>query len=123
MGGNHNSSMLGRDFETLSKCKERGITYSAYSPLGGLSGVDVVGNPVVKSIGQKHGKSSAQVALRWLTQQEIVVVTASYKASHLKTDLEVFDFTLADDEMSALRKLNDTMTVGRVPGEEGALHV
>merc|ERR1711972_950361 len=118
MGGNHNSSMLGRDFETLSKCKERGITYSAYSPLGGLSGVDVLGNSVVKSIGQKHGKSSAQVALRWLTQQGVVVVTASDKASHLKTDLEVFDFTLADDEMSALREIGDGSIAGGIAREE-----
>lgn len=121
--GNHNSSESGRDFETLSKCKERGITYSAYSPLGGLSGVDVLGNPVVKSIGQKHGKSSAQVALRWLTQQGVVVVTASDKASHLETDLEIFDFTLADDEMNALHKIGDGVIVGRVLGEEATLHV
>ena len=39
--GNHNNESYGRDFQTLQKCKEKGITYSAYSPLGGLSGVDV----------------------------------------------------------------------------------
>merc|ERR1711957_195160 len=70
--GNHKNSAHGSDFETLAKCKERNITFSAYSPLGGLSGVDVLGNSIVYNIGQRYGKSSAQVALRWLTQQGVV---------------------------------------------------
>merc|ERR1712187_875758 len=114
--------MFGRDFETLAKCKERNITFSAYSPLGGLSGVDVIGNPTVKSIGQRHGKSSAQVALRWLTQQGVVVVTASDKVSHLKTDLEIFDFILSDDEVAALRNISEEATGGR-GGKEKNLRV
>lgn len=103
--GNHNSSAFGRDFQTLAKCREKKITYSAYSPLGGLSGVDVLGNPTVVGIGKKHGKSSAQVALRWVTQQGVVAVTASTKASHLESDLGIFDFTLTDDEMATLAKI------------------
>eukprot|EP00929_Paragymnodinium_shiwhaense_P054588 TRINITY_DN27367_c0_g1_i1.p1 TRINITY_DN27367_c0_g1~~TRINITY_DN27367_c0_g1_i1.p1 ORF type:complete len:317 (-),score=50.94 TRINITY_DN27367_c0_g1_i1:63-1013(-) len=105
--GGHNDSKDGRDFDTLTKCKERNITYSAYSPLGGLSGVDVLGNPTVKAIAQRHNKSTAQTALRWITQQGVVVVTASDKVSHLETDLQIFDFTLSDDEMAALRKVGD----------------
>ena len=89
----------------MAKCKEKGITYSAYSPLGGLSGVDVLSNPTVKSIGAKHGKSSAQVALRWVTQQGVVAVTASTKASHLESDLGIFDFSLTAEEMAALTKI------------------
>ena len=46
----HNKTLLGRDLQTLAKCKEKGITYSAYSPLGGLSGVDVLSNPTVKQV-------------------------------------------------------------------------
>lgn len=121
--GNHNNSNYGRDFDTLKKCKERGITYSAYSPLGGLSGVDVLKNPIVKSIGQRVNKSTAQVALRWLTQQGIVVVTASDKVSHLKTDLEIFDFTLSDDEMQALRKIGDEVTGADLVRKGTTFHV
>ena len=47
--GGHNETKFGRDLQTLEKCREKKITYSAYSPLGGLSGVDVLGNPVVKA--------------------------------------------------------------------------
>ena len=103
--GNHNDTQYGRDFATLAKCREKKITYSAYSPLGGLSGVDVLGNPTVVSIGTAHGKNSAQVALRWVTQQGVVAVTASTKASHLQTDLDIFDFTLTDEEMATLTKI------------------
>lgn len=103
--GNHNNESYGRDFQTLAKCKEKGITYSAYSPLGGLSGVDVLNDPRVKAVGAAHNKSSAQVALRWVTQQEVVAVTASTKVSHLKSDLDIFDFTLTAAEMAALSKI------------------
>ena len=103
--GNHNSTALGRDLDTLATCRQKGITYSAYSPLGGLSGVDVLSNPTVLAVGRAHNKSSAQVALRWVTQQGVVAVTASTKASHLKSDLAIFDFELTKAEMAALTKI------------------
>lgn len=103
--GGHNNSSFGRDFATLAKCKEKGITYSAYSPLGGLSGVDVLNDPRVKAVGAAHNKSSAQVALRWVTQQEVVAVTASTKVSHLRSDLGIFDFSLTQGEMQELAKI------------------
>lgn len=101
----HNDTKYGRDFETLDKCRAKGITYSAYSPLGGLSGVDVLSNPQVVAVGKAHNKSSAQVALRWVTQQGVVAVTASTKPSHLAGDLDIFDFTLSSDEMATLTKI------------------
>lgn len=103
--GNHNTTNFGSDFKTVAKCREKGITYSAYSPLGGLSGVDILGNERVLAVGQAHNKSSAQVALRWLTQQGIVVVTASTAASHLKGDLDIFEFTLSEAEMAMLTEI------------------
>ena len=100
--GGHSHSALGRDIATLRKCEELNITYSAYSPLGGLSGVNVLGNPTVLGIGKAHNKTSAQVALRWVTQQGVVAVTASNKSSYDKEDLDIYDFTLSDAEMTAL---------------------
>ena len=43
--------------------------------------------------------------MRWVTQQEVVAVTASDKASHLASDLDIFDFTLTDAEMAVLTKI------------------
>ena len=101
----HSRPDAGRDFETLAECKRRNITYSAYSPLGGLSKIPVLSNPTVKAVAAAHNKSTAQVALRWVTQQEVTAVTASDNVEHLKGDLDIFDFTLTDDEMAELSAL------------------
>ena len=60
--GGHNSSTLGRDDATLAKCKEKGITHSAYSPLGGLSHVDVLRDPRVATVAAAHPASPRR---RW----------------------------------------------------------
>lgn len=93
--GNH-------DDRTLQKCRELNITYSAYSPLGGINGLDVLHNDEVLSVASAHGRSTAEVALRWVVQQGVVAVTASNKESHQKSDLSVFDFELTDAEMNSL---------------------
>merc|ERR1711865_677236 len=67
---------LGGGDDTVKFCKANGISYSAYSPLGGLTGTDVFKDPTVIAIGNKHNVGPAQVALRWLVQQNISVVTA-----------------------------------------------
>ena len=103
--GGHNESAFGRDDATLARCKEKGITYSAYSPLGGLSHVDVLHDPRVLQVAAAHKKSAAQVALRWVIQQEVVAVTASTKITHLESDLQVFDFSLTTAEMELLAKI------------------
>ena len=103
--GGHNESVFGRDDATLAKCKAKGITYSAYSPLGGLSHVDVLHDPRVLRVAAAHKKSAAQVALRWVIQQEVVAVTASTKIAHLEADLQVFDFSLTATEMELLAKI------------------
>jgi len=103
--GNHNKTLHGSDYQTLAKCQQKKITYSAYSPLGGLSDVDILHNPTVIAIGEAHNKSTAQVALRWATQQGVVCVTASTTPSHLASDLDIFDFTLSPAEMEALTQI------------------
>merc|ERR1712113_889994 len=99
----HEFSMLGSDLATLHRCQSLGITYSAYSPLGGLSGIDVLSNPDVVAVAKACNKSTAEVALRWVVQQGVVAVTASDKASHDKSDLDIFSFSLTEDEMQRLR--------------------
>lgn len=98
----HHSSPHGHNMETLRKCQEEGITYSAYSPLGGLSGGHVLAQPEVLAVAAAHKKSAAQVALRWVVQQGIPAITAGNNDAHLLGDMQVFDFQLSDDEMSRL---------------------
>lgn len=102
-GGNAGAvTPLGRDTATRNACRQHGITFSAYSPLGGLSGIDVLHDPVVVKVAAAHNTSTAQVALRWVVQQGVVAVTASDKARYDVSDLDIFDFELTGNEMSAL---------------------
>ena len=101
----HNKTLHGSDPKTIAACRKLGITYSAYSPLGGLTGVDILRDPRVEAVAKAHGKSTAQVALRWLVQQGIVPVTASTNPMHLASDLDIFGFQLSDAEVTALAEI------------------
>lgn len=88
----------------LEKCREHDMMLTAYSP---LARGDVIGNETLKAIGEKYGKSEAQVALRWLIQQEDV--SAIPKAStpeHQEANLQIFDFELDSNEMEEISKLH-----------------
>jgi 2,5-diketo-D-gluconate reductase B len=83
--------------DLLAYCLDEGVLLTAYTPLakGGIAD-----DGPLAEIGQRHGKTAAQVALRWLLQQE--VVSAIPKASsreHLRENLDVFDFELSAAEM------------------------
>jgi 2,5-diketo-D-gluconate reductase A len=102
---NHNEShnpKYGGDDATVRYCKAHGISYSAYSPLEGLSGGSVMKIPQVVAIAKAHGVSPAQVALRWLVQQNISAVTAAHNPQFISEDLDIFSFELTPTEMNAL---------------------
>ncbi len=99
--------------------RKQGVTYEGFSPLcgpcpGGDSS-ELISGKLVTSIGAKYGKSGAQVALRWQVQQGIPVIPKSDKASHLKENLDLFSWSLSDDDMAAL----NASTVPPVAGEPG----
>ena len=92
---------------------EFGTKMMAWGPLGG-QGVDgIVNSKVLSDIGAKHGKSAAQVALRWLTQRGIVAIPKSTHRERMEQNFNVFDFTLSSDDMSLIANLNqhDTGTI------------
>ena len=85
----------------------------AWGPLGG-QGIDgIVKSKVLSDIGAKYGKSAAQVALRWLTQRGIVAIPKSTHRERMEQNLNVFDFTLCNDDMALISNLNqhDTGTI------------
>lgn len=89
--------------EILEFCIENDVVLTAYSP---LAKGRVVDNEVLEAIGRRHEKTAAQVALRWLLQQE--VVAAIPKASsheHVEENFDVFDFELGSDEMAQIFEL------------------
>ncbi|OLP61581.1 2,5-didehydrogluconate reductase [Xaviernesmea oryzae] len=63
-------------------------------------------DPLLNDIGARHGKTAAQVTLRWLTQQlSVIALSKTSTASRLKENFEIFDFTLTEDEMAAIHGL------------------
>lgn len=63
-------------------------------------------NPVLEAIGKKYGKSVAQTALRWLTQRGVIIIPKSVHVERMEQNLDIFDFTLSDDDMAAIAALD-----------------
>ena len=83
---------------------EHGIVTEAYGPLGVGRLLD---NPTISAVAQAHGKTPAQVLIRWSIQLGNVVIPRSANPARIKSNLEVFDFELTDDEMATLNGLDD----------------
>ena len=63
-------------------------------------------HPVLTAIGQKYGKTAAQVALRWKTQRGVIVIPKSTHQERMVENLNIWDFSLSDDDMSAIAALD-----------------
>ena len=90
-----------------------GTKMMAWGPLGG-QGVDgIIKSDLLAGIGAKYGKTASQVALRWLTQPSIVAIPKSTHKERMQQNLDIFDFTLTNDDMAQIATMNqhDTGTV------------
>lgn len=85
---------------------EFGTKMMAWGPLGGQGVESIVKSEKLATIGAKHGKTAAQVALRWLTQCGIVAIPKSSHKERMAQNLNIFDFTLSDDDMTQIAMLN-----------------
>jgi diketogulonate reductase-like aldo/keto reductase len=83
---------------------EYGIVTEAYSPLGVGNLLD---NAAIGSVAQAHGKTPAQVLIRWSIQLGNIVIPRSSSPERIAENIDVFDFELSDDEMSTLNGLDD----------------
>jgi diketogulonate reductase-like aldo/keto reductase len=88
--------------KVIAACKTHDMAVVAYSPIarGGAEGDKVLGR-----IAKAHGKSSAQISLRWLVQQGVVVIPRTSKAERLKENIALFDFELTAAEMKEIAGL------------------
>ncbi len=88
--------------KVIAACQKSGIAVVAYSPIarGGAKG-----DEVLERIGKVHGKSAAQVSLRWLTQHGVGVIPRTSKIERLAENFEIFDFKLSDAEMKEIAGL------------------
>ena len=89
----------------MDYCKMKGITLEAYSPLGSNAG-KVIKDPKVTALAAKYGKDPGQVVLKWLVQQGIVVLPRSSSEKRMKSNMDIFNFELSDEDMALLAALN-----------------
>jgi diketogulonate reductase-like aldo/keto reductase len=102
----------------LTAVRQRGLVFIAYCPLGRGR---LLGDPVLADIAAARGRSVAQIALRWLMQQNVAAIPFSSNPQRIADNFNVFDFALADDEMkriAALKRAGGRIAnpAGRVPG-------
>ena len=67
---------------------------------------NLFGDQMLSAIGDAHGKSVAQVVLRWLVQRDIVTIPKSVRRDRMEQNLDVFDFTLTDDQMAEIATMD-----------------
>ncbi len=92
---------------------EQRIATEAWSPLGQGKGLLEV--PAIVAIAQKHGRTPAQVVLRWHVQLGNIVIPKSVTPSRIKENIEVFDFSLDDEDLAAISALNEDRRLGPDP--------
>lgn len=87
--------------------QDLGIVVQGWYPLGGRGyTAELLGNEVISSIAESHGKSSAQIILRWNLQKGVVVIPGSSNPDHIQENTELFDFELTEDEMEQINALD-----------------
>lgn len=111
----------------LRFCQEEKITVTAFSPFGASSYVplqmaeeneSVLDETIIKEIANGAGKTPGQIVLRWAVQRGTVVIPKTQTIGHLKDNLEIFDFALTGEEMTAIdqldrnRRFNDPAVFG-----------
>lgn len=86
--------------------KKYGLAHQAYAPLGQGRENEMFENDIVKEIAASHGKTPAQIALRFLVQNGISVIPKSVHADRIRKNIDIFDFALTDEEMKVLSALD-----------------
>ena len=89
----------------LALMKEYGVQPEAWGPFAeGNHGIFT--HPVLTTIGQKYGKSAAQVALRWNVQRGVIVIPKSVHKERMEQNIDIWDFQLSDEDMAEIAKLD-----------------
>ena len=81
------------------------IKLMSWYPLG-HGDTSLLNENIFSELGKKYGKTSAQIILKWHTQMGFAVIPGSKKTEHIKDNLNIFDFTLTDDDMAEIAKLD-----------------
>ena len=94
-----------RQDKIIAACGRHGLLVTCHVPLARGT---VLKDPVIQDIAKPHGKTAAQVALKWLVQQpNMVVVPRALEYSEIKENIDIFDFELSENEMNQISGLRD----------------
>ncbi|WP_078380032.1 aldo/keto reductase [Sutcliffiella halmapala] len=96
-------------------CAKHNIFVEAWSPLD--QGGEVLQDEVIQKIAASHGKTPAQVVLRWHLQNNTIVIPKSVTASRIEENFQVFDFELSEDEIQEINQLNRNRRKGSHPND------
>ena len=102
------AQLVGTDQDTTDVkafLKENGIVPQAWYPLG-HGDKALLEEPLFAELGKKYGKSAPQIILRWHIQSGNIVIPGSKNPDHIKSNFDLFDFALTDDEMAQITALN-----------------
>ncbi len=91
--------------ELREYCKEHNIQLMAHTPTGRMS-EELVNNDILVRLSKKYHKSIAQVIMRWHYQNNIIPIVNTINRSHMKEDLEIFDFRLSENELLQIDSLD-----------------
>ncbi|KAJ4817952.1 NAD(P)-linked oxidoreductase superfamily protein [Rhynchospora pubera] len=108
-------------------CARKGIGITAYSPLGGQSNLSpnpVFTSEVLKKIADAKGKTVAQISLRWLLEQGVIIVVKSFNKERLQQNLDIFEWELTDEERQKISTIPQKKagTVEFLLSKEGSLN-
>ncbi len=90
--------------ELLARCRAMGVQLEAYSPLTKGRRFD---HPAVRAVADRHGRTPAQVLVRWALQHDLVVIPKSSRVERIRENARVFDFSLDAGDMAALDGLDE----------------
>ena len=103
-------SPLNTQKQLIKYCQEKGIAVEAMSTFSHYRSTktrsEIMDNTVLKAIACKYDKSVAQIVLRWLVQQKVAVIPKSASSGHLRENISIFDFELADEDMRQIDLLD-----------------
>ena len=99
--------------ETRDACEQHGIIIESYSPL--MQAGEALEHPVIAKLAEQHGKSPAQVILRWHIQNGFIVIPKSVRAQRIQENIALFDFELSDSDMQAIAGMDRGQRIGADP--------
>lgn len=98
-----------------------GVAHEAYAPLGQSRANEMFDEPAVRAVMERAGKTPAQVLLRFLVDSDVIAIPKSARAERIRENIGIFDFSLTEDELSALRSLDKASPmIGRAEDPEFA---